>query len=85
MTLGSRLRPVIATGLGALVLALGAAPGARADVFGPISLLSASPYGQAEYAHDPVLSEDGRYVVFDGTIAGVPGVWRRQTKPGSTF
>jgi hypothetical protein len=85
MTLASRTGSLIAAGLGALVIVLAAPTGARADVFGPISLLSASPYGQAEYAHDPVLSEDGRYVVFDGTIAGVPGVWRRETKPGSTF
>ena len=67
------------------VVALGQAGAARADVFGTISLLSASPFGQAEYAHDPALSEDGRYVVFDGSIAGVQGVWRRETRPGATF
>jgi hypothetical protein len=58
---------------------------ARADVFGTISLLSANPFDQAEYAHDPVLSENGRYVVFDGAIAGVQGVWRRETQPGASF
>ena len=51
---------------------------AGADVFGPISLLSASPLQQAEYAHDPAISGDGRYVVFDGSIGGVTGVWRRE-------
>lgn len=64
---------------------LGQAGVARADVFGTISLLSASPFGQAEYAHDPALSEDGRYVVFDGAIAGVQGVWRREARPGANF
>jgi hypothetical protein len=58
---------------------------ARGDVFGAIAMLSASPFAQAEYAHDPALSDDGRYVVFDGSVAGVEGVWRRQTPPGSTF
>ncbi len=61
------------------------APVAHADVFGSATILSASAFGQAEYAHDPALSEDGRYVVFDGSIAGVHGVWRRSTAPGATF
>ncbi len=78
-------RTAAAATLGILTLMLGPASGARADVFGSISLLSASPFGQAEYAHDPALSEDGRYVVFDGSVAGVQGIWRRETKPGSTF
>ena len=56
---------------------------ADADVFGAISLLSASPVGQAEYAHDPAVSADGRYIVFDGLVGGVPGIWRRATTPGS--
>jgi hypothetical protein len=55
---------------------------ARADVFGPISLLSASPVEQFEYAHDAAVSGDGRYVVFDGSIGGVSGVWRRENRPG---
>jgi hypothetical protein len=67
------------------LIALGAAPAARADVFGAPSLLSASPFGQAEFAHDPALSEDGRFVVFDGSVAGVGGVWRRETRPGATI
>jgi WD40-like Beta Propeller Repeat len=55
--------------------------GADADVFGPISLVSASPFQQVEYAHDPAISGDGRYVVFDGSIGGVTGVWRRENRP----
>ncbi|MGO9489804.1 MAG: hypothetical protein ACLQBB_12335 [Solirubrobacteraceae bacterium] len=68
-----------------LVALLAVSGPAQADVFGTISLLSASPFGQAEYAHDPALSEDGRYVVFDGSIGGVPGVWRRETRPGAAI
>jgi hypothetical protein len=66
------------------VLSLGLAlpTAAGADVFGPISLVSASPFQQVEYAHDPAISGDGRYVVFDGSIGGVTGVWRRENRPG---
>src|SRR5262249_42104656 len=71
--------------LAALALACAWPAAANADVFGGISVLSASPFGQAEYSHDPALSEDGRYVVFDGSIGGVPGVWRRSTSAGATF
>jgi dipeptidyl aminopeptidase/acylaminoacyl peptidase len=69
--------------LAACALALAAASAARADVFSPISLVS---YGaidggafvqQAEYAHDSAISANGRYVVFDGSIGGISGVWRR--------
>lgn len=51
---------------------------ARADVFGSSALVSASPVQQADYAHDPAISPDGRYVVFDGSVGGVTGVWRRE-------
>jgi WD40-like Beta Propeller Repeat len=63
----------------ALALAAGCAP-AGADVFGPISLVSSSPLQQADYAHDAAISGDGRYVVFDGSIGGVTGVWRRELR-----
>ncbi|MGH2853596.1 MAG: TolB family protein [Solirubrobacteraceae bacterium] len=61
---------------------------ARADVFGPISLVSAGTLGggepqQAEYAHDAVVSGDGVYVAFDGAVAGVTGVWRRNLLTGT--
>jgi WD40-like Beta Propeller Repeat len=69
--------------LAALVMLLTAVPFARADVFGSASLLSADVFGQAEYAHDPAASEDGAYVVFDGSVGGVPGVWRRETRAGA--
>ncbi len=73
-------------GLAIALLAAAAAP-AGADVFGPISLVSQGALGgggaeQAEYAHDPAISGDGRYVAFDGSIGGVTGVWRRDLKTG---
>ncbi|HEV2924710.1 MAG TPA: hypothetical protein VGW98_11785 [Solirubrobacteraceae bacterium] len=62
-----------------LPLGLVCAP-AGADVFGSISLVSTSPSEQADYAHDPAVSANGRYVVFDGSIGGVTGVWRRELR-----
>jgi hypothetical protein len=86
MSAARNIRAAVAAVLGVVAVLLGAAtPGALADVFGATALLSASPFGQSEYAHDPALSEDGRYVVFDGSVGGVSGVWRRSTAPGSTF
>ncbi len=52
-------------------------------MFGPISLASASLFQQVEYAHDPVISGDGRYVAFDGSIGGVAGVWLRELQAGA--
>ncbi|HTW40892.1 MAG TPA: hypothetical protein VMD79_01085 [Solirubrobacteraceae bacterium] len=74
-------RRLLALTLAPLALAL--APAARADVFSPISLVSYGTVGgggfvqQAEYAHDAAISANGVYVVFDGSIGGVTGVWRR--------
>jgi hypothetical protein len=68
--------------LGGLLFALLASAPAGADVFESISLRSASPFQQVEYAHDPAISGNGRYVVFDGSIGGVTGVWRRENIPG---
>lgn len=70
----------------ALLAALACLPAcARADVFGTTALVSASPFGQAEYAHDPALSEDGRFIVFDGSVGGVQGVWRHESRAGAPF
>jgi hypothetical protein len=57
-------------------------PPAGADVFGTTSLVSVTPLEQADYAHDAAISGNGRYVVFDGSIGGVTGVWRRELRPG---
>ena len=56
---------------------------AAADVFGPMSLASKSPSQQAEYAHDPAISADGRYLAFDGSFGGVTGAWRRDIQTGA--
>ena len=55
---------------------------ARADVFGPIALVSGDPIQQADYAHDPAISADGQFVAFDGSVGGVNGVWRRELATG---
>ena len=75
--------------LGLLLLAVLAAPlEADADVFGPISLVSEGAAGpgratqQADYADDPVISGDGRYVAFDGSFGGKSGVFRRDLASG---
>jgi WD40-like Beta Propeller Repeat len=67
--------------LGAALLAgLVACACAGADLFGPISLASVGsrggPIEQVEYAHDPAISADGRYIAFDGSVGGATGVWR---------
>jgi hypothetical protein len=56
---------------------------AGADVFGPISLVSDNAIEQANYAHDPAISADGRYVAFDGYFDGQTGVWRRDLQTGT--
>jgi WD40-like Beta Propeller Repeat len=61
---------------------------AQADVFGPISLASASAIAgvgnqQAVYAHDSAISGNGRYVAFDGSYAGRTGVWVRDLQTGA--
>jgi hypothetical protein len=82
-----RLRAVTVCACALLGTLLVASP-AGADVFGPISLVSQGALGgaepqQAEYAHDTAISADGRYVVFDGSIGGVRGVWRRDLQSGA--
>lgn len=72
--------------LAALIWLIAAAP-ASADVFGPLSLVSEGAVSldggpaqteQALYAHDPAISGNGRYAVFDGYFGGRTGVWRRE-------
>ncbi len=86
--LSLRALPALLGVLAALSAALLTAPApAGADVFGPISLVSAGVLGggepqQAEYAHDPAISGNGQYVAFDGSLGGVTGVWRRDLATG---
>ena len=62
---------------------------ARADVFEPITLASASAISgsrfnqQAESAEDAAISGDGRYVAFDGSYGGRRGVFRRDLQTGA--
>jgi WD40-like Beta Propeller Repeat len=71
-----------------LTSALAFAPSAGADVFGPISLVSegliqgGSVVEQADYAEAPAISADGRYIAFQGSIAGKTGVFRRDLQTG---
>jgi hypothetical protein len=77
-----RLATALCSALAAIALAGGGE--ASADVFGPISLVSAEPgVQQADYAHDPAVSGDGHYLAFDGSIGGIRGVWRRDLRTGA--
>lgn len=55
---------------------------ARAE-FGSASLLSATTRLEFERATAPALSGDGGYVAFEGSLAGVSGVWRRDLQTGA--
>jgi hypothetical protein len=72
-----------------LVVSAFSAP-AGADVFGKVQMSSAGflqeegregAQQQALYAHDPAISGNGQYVVFDGYFGGRAGVWRRELRP----
>jgi hypothetical protein len=81
------MRWLFAVGLICVLSALAPAC-AQADLFGPISLVSEGSLGggepqQMEYAHDAAISGNGVYVAFDGSIAGVTGVWRRDLLTGA--
>jgi Tol biopolymer transport system component len=58
------------------------APVAGADIFEPIQLASADLGQQADFAHHPAISGDGRYVAFDGSFGALSGVWRRDLLTG---
>lgn len=67
----------------AVVLAgLVAAAPAHAD-FGPPQLLSVTPSEQADSARAPAISSEGRYVAFQGSFAGVTGVYRKDLATGA--
>ncbi|HEX5923235.1 MAG TPA: hypothetical protein VFY45_05350 [Baekduia sp.] len=75
--------PALSPVLVALAMPLAFGAPASADVFGPISLASESALQQAEYARDPVISGDSRFVAFDGSFGGATGVWRRDLGSGT--
>ena len=62
--------------------AIAVAPAARAD-FTPPTLVSGSPTVEADYGFSPVISADARYVVFTGSLAGVPGIYRKDLQTGT--
>ncbi len=66
----------------ACAAALVVAPPALA-VLGPIRLVSKSATEQAAEALAPVLSADGRYLAFRGTIGGLSGVFREDLQTGA--
>jgi WD40-like Beta Propeller Repeat len=53
--------------------------------FTPFGLVSASPVQglEADYAYDPAISADGRYVAFTGSVASTPGVYRKDIATGA--
>jgi len=65
------------------ILAVLLAPGTAAASFGPIQLVSKSPTEQADEAISPVISADGRYLAFRGTIGGLRGVFRKDLESGA--
>jgi Tol biopolymer transport system component len=69
----------ICSGLAAML-----APSASlADVFEPIQLASVTPSEQVNSAEDADISANGRFLVFDGRVAGVQGVWRADLLTGA--
>ena len=63
------------------LIAASFSPTARAD-FAQAMLVSGSRQQQFNEANAPALSADGRYAVFQGRLAGVPGVYRRDLLTG---
>jgi hypothetical protein len=61
--------------------ALALAATARAD-FTAATLVSGTSQLQFDDANVPALSADGRYAVFQGSLAGVPGLYRRDLRTG---
>jgi hypothetical protein len=56
---------------------------AAAADFTAATLLSGTPQFQFERASAPALSADGRYAVFQGVLADIPGVYRRNLQTGA--
>ncbi len=79
-------RPAVAGALAAWALALlvvfAASPLACANFTVPM-LLSGSSELQFDHANAPALAGGGRYVVFQGSLAGVSGVYRRDLDGGT--
>ena len=77
----SRMRGVLTPVL-VVVLALLASGPARAE-FTHATLLSGTSEQQFQQAGAPAMSKSGEYVAFQGTLAGISGVWRRDLRTGT--
>jgi hypothetical protein len=64
-------------------LALLLAPASAGAGFTQPELLSGTQRIQFDSADAPAVSENGRYVVFQGSLAGVPGIYRRDLQSGA--
>jgi hypothetical protein len=71
----------IGLGIVLAAIALGPVTAARAE-FTSATLLSGDQQLQFDEASAPALSADGGYAVFQGTLADVPGVYRRDLQTG---
>jgi hypothetical protein len=55
---------------------------ARRTAFSVATLVSNAPPLQFDEASEPAFSQNGEYVAFRGSLAGVPGVYRRDLRTG---
>lgn len=74
-----RLLPIVALAT-AIALTL---PASAVAEFTTPTLLSGTGSRQFEDAEAPALARDGDYVAFQGSVAGVAGVWRRDLETGA--
>ncbi len=77
-----RLRAMMVGVWVSVLLAVAGSPPARAD-FTPMVLVSGSTTEESDYASQPVISANGLYVVFTGSQAGVPGIYRKNLQSGA--
>jgi hypothetical protein len=61
------------------------APAPARGAFGQPALLSGTQQLEFGEADSPALAQDGRYAAFRGTLAGVPGVYRRDLSSGEVL
>jgi hypothetical protein len=85
--LAKRLLPTRLSTKLLLLLALAAALvccSAAQATFTPFALVSANPEKdlEADFAYDPAISGDGRYVAFTGSVASRQGIYRKELASG---
>jgi hypothetical protein len=76
-------RSACLAGVAALLVAGGVPAAARAAYTGP-QLLSGTSSQEFAEADGPALAGDGEWIAFQGTVSGVPGVYRRNLVTGET-